>query len=114
LDSTQRKAGSESLVRILRDGLPRIKEVSVRISLNSGGAVSPGFLSTSAGGLLSLQFPMTFQDAISFNSWVANQQVNFYVDAGVSPTVSVQTDAAHTAVSLAANATLTGYYVSLL
>jgi len=44
--------------------------------------------------------------------WIANEAVNFYVDASQQPTVDLIVDAAH-AQFVAVTATLTGYYVSL-
>ena len=44
--------------------------------------------------------------------WVANQEMNYYIEAGATPFLSLGVDKGH-AVPIFADAILTGYYVSL-
>lgn len=95
-----------------------IQHVSANLILFSGSFPFSATLGpTGPGNPLPLgghQLLLTLQGSgQGFDFWITSQQVTFYVDPLQQPTIDVTSDPAHTPQSVAINATITGYLVSL-
>jgi hypothetical protein len=102
-----------------------IKDVSIRFPLNPGGKIAyaelfscdtpnvcePTSLTTGIFIPLSLQASSAPTNTGLFDEWVANQQVDFYVEAGSVPEIWFVTDSGESLGSI--RGSVNGYTISL-